>query len=295
MQRFIEQTQDGFLYSKVFAKAVLAGEHSILRGGSAIVLPVPQFQMIFRWKWSEDLQKTFPFSFEKMEHLFQKGWSFIEAQSKYSLQIEKFASKFKKEKVEAHFFYPDSLSIESTIPEGSGLGSSAALCVLFSRMLLSRLEIDDFHFSIELATFLENEFHGKSSGMDVKSVSYGEPILIQSPSEMRVLKSSEDLKFYFFDTGIRSKTKDCIEKVNHYFNETSFLKMQKAVQLAHEGLIENQPEKIKKSFQLSMEVYETWQLLNDEILVKIHQLKVQYPHLDFRLTGSGSGGFLIGF
>ena len=59
------------------------------------------------------------------------------------------------------------LCIESNLPQGCGLGSSAAFCVAIVRLLADKAGLSlTVEEEIEAATFCEGIFHGRSSGVD---------------------------------------------------------------------------------------------------------------------------------
>src|SRR4051812_45692046 len=94
-------------------KWVLCGEHAVLRGATAIALPHPSYQLSldFKRKRGHGIQIRPPEAEEVVREIFQA-------------LIDDWGA------ADRVFPMPEGeLTVESTIPVGAGLGSSAALCV----------------------------------------------------------------------------------------------------------------------------------------------------------------------
>src|SRR4051812_1994384 len=98
-------------------KWVLDGEHSVLRGGTAIALPYEEIGLTLSFEPGESIE----------------GFSVMpqDAESLIKKLVSSVCSKIPNGK----------LKIESTIPIGAGLGSSAALCVALTQWLSEPLGI----------------------------------------------------------------------------------------------------------------------------------------------------------
>ena len=144
-------------------KWILAGEHAVLRGHSALVFPVRNKTLSLSYTpTTSDL--TADYAGEAGTDLHLLFWSVLEhgmhllGKSLNSLS--------------GHF------SLDSTIPIGVGMGASAALCVAVVRWFEAKAFIS--HENLQtFATQLENLFHGKSSGLDIAGVSATGGILFQ--------------------------------------------------------------------------------------------------------------------
>lgn len=255
-------------------KWVLAGEHAVLRGGRAIALPHPHWGM--RANADAQPQDSDP---ELKDALLKLVQSVTGLPAQPELQR---------------------LHVWSSLPRGGGLGSSAALCVLAARIA----GLTDPAQIRETATRLEDQFHGRSSGMDVAAVvsglQAGGPILFTPGQTPLHMESSWDLNRFvsFVDTGVRTSTRKAIAHVQEQglssVAEGDAL-MAQAADLAQAAL--HQPlaaglEQIARSMALTMEAYRKWGLLppgTEELLV---ELKCQGA-LGARLTGAGLGGFLV--
>ncbi len=269
---------------EVPAKWVLSGEHSVLRGKSAVAFPLPRFSL----KLSVQKKKTLsispnPFQ-SQIRSLIGRALEFLNA--------------------DPERFTEGEIAIESNIPIGAGLGSSAALCVAIARLAIWKTGSDLARW-IPLATRLEDVFHGKSSGMDVNAIAHGKPILFSVDEGARPLEGLASLPaFAFYDSGIRGNTRDCIERVKHWQAQHPHLKdrfdtqMQEASDLARSGLLEYQKNReaglrlIRRSMELSEECLETWGLVTPELLNQKSDL-LRQGALAVKLTGAGLGGFWV--
>lgn len=275
--------------TQVPGKWVLSGEHSVLKGVSAVALPHLQtgLSLVFRPDFSQESLEVDPpkadcFMKEIIESIADqweaKGLSFSKPTGK--------------------------LSIQSTIPIGAGLGSSAALCVALTQWMAETLMIPPDQ-RVEFATQLEHRFHGQSSGMDVAVIAAQEPISFSmekgiEPIGVRVLP-----KFTFHDTGLRSRTHECVAKVENFREQTPALalhvdeQMGKASRLAIEGLIQFDSgnhrlglQGIQQAMQLARECFYSWELVPGKAK-RMEEDLLRQGALAVKLTGAGGGGMLV--
>ena len=263
--------------TRVPGKWVIVGEHTVLRGGSAVALPHPEF----------GLELTF-------QPQVWEGLSVIP--EKATQVIESIFSEYRKLRPE--FQDPrGTLQITSTIPIGAGLGSSAALCVAMTDWLAhgARLSNEERRAT---STALEHGFHGRSSGMDVAAIVSNGPIEFSMKGGPRPLQIQKLPKFTFHDTGIRAATRACIEKVA-VFREKSPVeaqlvdqRMTEAARLAVRALESGDLNQLADAIQRGHECFETWGLVPDSARHQASNL-LKEGALAVKLTGAGAGGFLV--
>jgi mevalonate kinase len=105
------------------------------------------------------------------------------------------------------------VSLESELPLSMGLGSSAALSVACSRVLLKAAGREDTAREVaRVALEMEQEFHGTPSGVDHTTSAEGQLILYkrargESTGRVRGVKSKRPLKVLVALAGERSPTK----------------------------------------------------------------------------------------
>lgn len=260
---------------RVPGKWILAGEHAVLRGYSAVALPHPTAALEFTFQpqvW-EGLQVSPPSAQKTIEELLE------------ILQMPELCGQ---------------IFIESTISQGAGLGSSAALCVALAEWWVSQQSTPQAQEKkMEIARTLENYFHGQSSGMDVAAVLSKEPIRFsREKGAVLIPVKSPPFIFTFHDTGLRASTRDCIALVEKWRQKNPArasavdTQMAEASCEAERGLIEGNRQAIVNAMDLSWKCFEEWGLLSQEIIEKAAVLRAQGTYA-LKLTGAGRGGFLV--
>jgi mevalonate kinase len=274
---------------EVPAKWVLSGEHSVLRGKQALAFPYPDFTLKLSYRKDPDAKELTisanPFQ-SQIKGLIARAFEFLN--------------------VSTDLLDGGEIDIQSQIPIGAGLGSSAALSVAVARLAIWKANSSDDRW-IPLATHLEDVFHGRSSGMDVNVIAYAQPILYSLNAETReqkaeVLKPGNLPTFKLYDSGKRGQTRDCILKVQQWISEqelhTHDEEMHEATQLATQALAEftDDPDPALKKLALAMNqaqhCFETWGLVGPELMTQKQELLKQGA-LAVKLTGAGLGGFWI--
>ncbi len=253
-------------------KCILAGEHSVVRGGEALVLPLRSRSLELSWQPAET-----------------KSWQ-IEAGA--------FATPFRDSLNRGleitGFKLPQpgyGFRITSNIPVQAGLGSSAALAVAVVRFL--NLEGALLRNPFELAIEIENLFHGKSSGIDVACVLSTVPIRYVKNSPPENLPVAWKPLLYLFDTGMRSSTKTCVEKVEQTARKDLDNRMEQAVQQVKSALLSEQADRLSKlaeGMNLAATCFEEWGLGADSLSV---EKLLAAGALSVKPTGSGGSGFLL--
>jgi mevalonate kinase len=274
--------------TSVPGKWVLAGEHSVLHGGIAVALPHPEFSL------------TLAFDPQVGSKLV------VEPPEAESILTEILGSIANNRKANGESFDPPAgkLQIQSTIPIGAGLGSSAALCVALTRWLADPLGISQDR-QVEFATQLEHRFHGRSSGMDVAVIAAGEPISFGINQGLKVLGIKNLPRFTFHDTRLRSKTSDCVMRVEKFREENLEIgkklddQMANASQLAINGLVlydqgnrEEGLNLIRQGMAQARECFYSWELVPGAGM-RLEEQLLHEGALAVKMTGAGGGGFVV--
>ena len=186
------------------------------------------------------------------------------------------------------------LKIENQIPSRAGLGSSAALCVALTRWHFGE---PDQELLIQVATELEHDFHGESSGLDIAVVAMNTPLRFirgQDPAPIKVLEMPQ---FNFVDTRIRSNTRDCVAAVVARLAADPALEkwdqlMGSATERAIHGLEEGDQREVVRAMNQAQECFQAWGLSSQAIQARIAELKANGMDA-VKLTGAGRGGFLV--
>jgi mevalonate kinase len=253
-------------------KVILAGEHSVVRGGEALVLPLRSRGFDLHWEESPD--------------------------GKFHVKAGPFAEPFRDSLHKAleltGFQLPRrgySVRMESDIPVQAGLGSSAALAVAVVRFLIA--EGAKIGQPFALALEIENIFHGNSSGIDVACVLSSTPIRYARHAPPQDLRLAWRPYLYLFDTGRRASTKECVRKVQAAARPDLDQRMQESVTAVKSALLSEQAdrrEELAKAMELAGSCFTEWGLGPTE---EERRKLLEAGALAVKPTGSGGGGFLL--
>jgi mevalonate kinase len=117
----------------------------------------------------------------------------------------------------AHFGAPEpdaNITIRSTIPIASGLGSGAAVGASIVRALARFLERDDDDATVSSLVYeVEKLHHGTPSGIDNTVVAYRQPVYFVRDAPVRTFVVKRPFTIAIGDTGVRSPTKIAVGDV----------------------------------------------------------------------------------
>lgn len=270
---------------KTHAKWVLAGEHAVMRGSNAIILPLIGYDLNLHYT-PNDEPFQINFDGEYGETLRVLVWGAIhEALAKINIDLNTLTGK---------------VDIHNHIPMGAGLGFSAALCVGIGRLLmhfeyLNEIELFDF------AKHLEDLFHGNSSGMDIASVIYSKPISFNHSGTIKPMELTWQPNLYLSYSQQHSLTIDCVNQVTQLIKDNPELgkkidnDMQSAVAtitLALQADAKTGLPSLVNGMQKASECFRQWGLLNKSMEQQITALN-KAGALATKPTGAGNGGYII--
>lgn len=306
------------------AKWIMAGEHTVVRGGKALAFPLRNFSLSLDWSpansslknlasgdannleicdMSPDLQKAFV-------NLLMSASDFCH------IDFKKIIGKFR---------------VQSDIPIKSGLGSSAAICTNLARLFES-LGFCSSDKLQELATHLENLLHGKSSGLDIAVAISGRGVVFQHNKVQRFIDSFNSIGSVVFvsvnsggcifpasfhsdslnrlnhstfwphialsHSGKKSSTAECAALVQELIRkdpkkavEMDSL-MNEGANLCESGLLNRRFSDIKKGIEYCNEAFKGWGLYNSTLEAHAKSL-VKSGALAVKPVGSGLGGFML--
>lgn len=269
-------------------KWILSGEHAVLRDGTALVFPMPGFELSLAYTRTEEpLQCDFqgPYA-ETLVLLF---WGLLEE----GLQQLGKAGKAPTGR----------LLIENTIPVGMGLGFSAALCVALVRWFCWLGWVDNTQEALFLqAKQLEDHAHGQSSGADVMGVLQGKPVGFHRPSHTHDLVLTWTPRLYLSYAGHISVTTQCIQQVQALWKEntpqaqTIDTAMEAATQrcmyaLSATDAAAGQAE-LAQGMTDAAQCFTDWGLMPHAIQEHTQTLKAAGA-LACKPTGAGNGGYVL--
>lgn len=269
---------------KTYSKCIITGEHSVLRGKSAIVIPLKEKFLKFTFKpGGKKLDILFNSNSKIMELLFNNIFNIV--LSKISEKIMDIKGK---------------LIVESTLSFGIGLGSSAALCSAVS-LWLKELKVIKEDQVFSFAKSLEDSFHGTSSGVDIAASLSKKPILFNVNSDFKevVFKNSPFLALSHSDS--KGSTKKAVIQVQSWIekNPKMGLKIDNQMQQATDLILETKKLSRVQSipffleaFQLSKNAFNSWGLLTPELKKHMLDLKSNGA-IATKPSGAGLGGCVL--
>jgi mevalonate kinase len=269
---------------KVYAKWILAGEHSVLRGVPALVFPLKSKALSVTLQKAPELSVRFAGSHgNDLELIF---WGILE---KALQKVDKSPSDLKK-----------IIELNHDIPIGAGLGASATLCVAVGKILQNENWIAA-EALYDFCRDLENVFHGESSGVDIAVSLSGGGIKFQRSQGVLPVEFVWKPHLYVSYSGKRGVTLECIRKVKNLIQKDpaagDFLdgQMNLSVDLCKKALLEN-PERgyelLKQGMDLAGDCFEKWGLASGAVADHLSWLKKQGAS-SVKPTGSGDGGFVL--
>lgn len=260
-----------------YAKCILSGEHTVLRGGVAIVSSCKDFSLSLIVEDSENLEfLSGDFLIDEVLHgLLKKSFNYL-TNSRLDVPVFKYI-------------------LSGNIPVGKGLGFSAALSSVVADFCSEYTNKSDLKYI--LAHELENFFHGKSSGLDIVGVNSSTVVKFESIDKFYSIREGIpfNIAVTFCDTDRIIKTKKYVNQVFSklecnfkYFNKIDN-NMKKASLLMERAICYACIDSLVKSFELSFECYEKWGLVSEEDIFHISEL-YRKGAIAVRITGAGGYG-----
>jgi len=191
------------------------------------------------------------------------------------------------------------ISITSTIPVASGLGSGAAVTVALVRALSAHLDYPMTDEEVNAFAYdIEKLHHGTPSGIDNTVITYAKPVFFIKTQPIEVFNVLEPFPIVIGDTGIPAPTKESVADVR---------KLWEADQARWESVFDEVGE-IAKQAKERIETGD-WRLLGglmDQNHALLQKMTVSSPELDTlveaarkagaagaKLSGGGRGGNMI--
>jgi mevalonate kinase len=186
-------------------KVILFGEHAVVYGQPAIAVPVRQVQATVTVEpappgsgltlVASDLGKVFPLTTAARDDPLAKA---------ARLTLARFPTA-----------EPDAtLTVKSTIPIASGLGSGAAVSTALVRALTAFLDTTLENAEVSALVFeVEKIHHGTPSGIDNTVVVYEQPVYFVRGHPVERLTVGAPFRLLIGDTGISSPTKRAVGQV----------------------------------------------------------------------------------
>lgn len=281
---------------KTPSKWILAGEHTVLRGGEALVFPLFERHV----KWNLDVNSALETKKPFQVHF--KGLTNHEIEIVFWSALERACVLTGLSRDQLF----GTLVVDSNVPLGMGLGASATLSVGLIKVLrvfkklIQKIEMRDEDVFLT-AQKMENFFHGESSGLDVAVVFHQQPLSYRRGEPVQFLKAVQLPSLRLSHCGRRGMTKECVEQVQKlHVNEPLFakqidMKMSESVTQFKKLMGDRNPNDIAawtSTMELAHSCFEDWKLVPLEAKNHIESLK-QMGAVACKMTGSGGGGFIL--
>lgn len=270
---------------KAHAKCILAGEHAVLRGYSAVVLPLHDLQVSIKYQ-ATDSALNADYVGAYGESMLLMFWGTL----KKAFELINHDIEEKK----------GQLIIENNIPMCSGLGFSAALCIVIGRWFIDQgwlAEDKLFHFAREL----EDKFHQESSGVDIAGSISDDAVYYRRNNVPEYFKLRWQPKLYLSYTDHISVTAEAVKMVKHLFETEPLIAKRIDIDMAESALIAKEALCLQEDKGLSMLVdamnkandcFHQWQLVSEQLQNHITTL-TKYGALAVKPTGAGIGGHVL--
>lgn len=262
------------------AKVLLFGEYTILAGSRALAVPIEKWYG--QWQRAASPDHTL---LELADYLDESALS-------ERFDTESFRSDISK-----------GLCFHSTIPQGYGLGSSAALtAAVYDNYVQSNPNgsLEDLRNDLAL---VESHYHGHSSGMDPLVVYRNAPILHENGgfSEVDIRDDAERPAMFLLNSGIGRFTAPLVALFKSRLAEPQYVEgvlnpLIKDVDHAIGYFLSGQWELFYQHLSLisAVEFDRFKEMLPEPIEFVWRQVRSS-PNLCLKLCGAGGGGYFMGF
>jgi len=265
------------------AKILLFGEYTILLGTPALAVPIQNFTS--RWDFSDAPHPSQVHLHSLLQYLKKEQCSFLD--------LRAFDHDMKK-----------GLLYDTTIPIGYGAGSSGSVSAAILHRYATSTTKDQAKIRTQLQ-FIEDNFHGKSSGLDPLVSYYQKPVLIDEEKQIQLLPDLEWKgvgTFFLIDTLKSRSTAPLVQAFKERLQEEEGYKsdlqdiLVPDVKLAIINLKQgNATALFDNMHDISMFQFKYFKAM---ILPVFHDLWLKGLSGDLfklKLCGAGGGGYILGW
>lgn len=269
------------------SKLILIGEHAVVHGQPAIAIPFPLIGVETIIEYMPGPVKLDSAFYYGPIHLSPKALRGITNLIKEILDYLNIPCR-------------DLLiRINSSIPPGKGLGSSASVAISVIRSLFNYADQDITREELlKFANIAETYAHGSPSGIDTLAITSDTPIWFEKNHPIENIEVKEDLHFVVADSGQDADTRTSVQSVTNLLKKAPKKiqqKLDRIGQLTHDA--KDALEKASKHFlgHLLNEAQKELEFLgvSDAVLNRLIRFARQEGALGAKLTGGGNGGCII--
>ncbi|GAP10503.1 mevalonate kinase [Bellilinea caldifistulae] len=274
-------------------KVILFGEHAVVYGQPAIAAPVTGVfvKVIVQpnpLKPSGSIEIESPavnFHATRAELPEQHPLNTLFQQIEQTLQISRLPAM--------------KIRINSTLPAGAGMGSSAAVSVAMIRAITQFLGLPLDNEQVNRIAFeVEKAFHGTPSGIDNTVITYQMPIYYVRNHQPQLIHVKEPLTLVIANAGEAPSTAEMVAGVRQrwqqhpqqyegLFHQIGCL-VESARQILEQGSWQQLPPLMEKNHQLLREIG-----VSSPALDKLVKAALQCGAYGAKLTGGGGGGNIV--
>ena len=271
-------------------KIILFGEHAVVYGRPALAVPVTQVRASVEisdlarkgiWIDAPDINLNAELNTLSSDHPLAAAIHNL----LFSLGIDPFPSLY--------------ITINSTIPVASGLGSGAAVTVALIRALSDHLgrRITDEEVNA-IAFEIEKVHHGTPSGIDNTVVTYARPVYFVKGQPLETLKVGRPFTMIIGDTGLPAPTRESVGDVRKLWEadrikwESVFDKAGEIARKAREKIESGELVDLGRLMDQNHALLQEMTVSSSE-LDKLVQAARKAGALGAKLSGGGRGGNMI--
>jgi mevalonate kinase len=267
------------------AKLLLIGEHSVIEGSRALVIPFPDV--------SANLASN------RVLFEFASWLKENEPPAQPKLDIPRLVRDIEQ-----------GLYLRSSIPREYGLGSSGALCAAVyheyaeGKDKLSEKPDPDELLDVKTAlASMESWFHGTSSGIDPLCIYCNKPLIIEGKERVTTWQieniRNQGLQVFLLDTGLTGNTRELVKTFRNKLQGQSLKESftEQYIPLVNEivdQFVEGCPD-YDSLVQLSLFQWRIFQDMIPEKFRMVWQYGLDWEYYTCKLLGSGGGGYILGF
>lgn len=283
-----------------YAKILLFGEYGIIEDSMGLTIPYNYYEGKLKMDGNPDASQK-----SSNDELKNYCLHLAELHERNELPFEMDIDRFKDDITKGLYF-------DSTIPQGFGVGSSGALCAaLYDKYGKNKITASDNIGKNEILKlkstfgFMENYFHGKSSGIDPLICYLNIPLLIKSKSDVGTVGLPDEAPgegaIFLLDSGQPGETEPMVNIFMEKCKQQGFRKMLK------EQFVKYNDECIKSFLDMNFKqlfrslkhlsglLLENFTPMIPTMFHKLWKEGLETNAYYLKLCGSGGGGYILGF
>jgi len=259
--------------SQAYAKFIVSGEHAVLAGAPCLVYPLKAAQLRLQLS---DAKTSFEVTLNGV---------LLDGTRQRKVFEAALLAGLDRKRLEA-----SAIEIETSIPLGSGLGSSASLCVALAR-LAHPTGNDQMIF--ESALNAEALFHGHSSGADPAGVCAKGPLLYRMQGRKRVpflIANSAPYVWVLRASGTEHASADVITATA---KSPALSRLIEVSEKVPQILAQGEWKKLPSALESICEIHRSMGLVDSSLENAFATMRSEGA-VATKLTGAGRGGFALG-